>query len=97
MKGVREPLVGSALYGSRWEVRPVARPALPCPDVASWKASAFSPPWACDHPDRGAQRPADDALGAPSLCLQFLISRLQNEISEKILEFIKDLHFKYNC
>lgn len=29
VKGVHKPLVGSALYGSRWEVRPVARPALP--------------------------------------------------------------------
>lgn len=29
VKGVHAPPAGSALYGSRWEVRPVARPALP--------------------------------------------------------------------
>lgn len=45
--------------------RCVLWPGLPCPDVASWKASAFSPPWACDHPDSKAHSGPQITLWGP--------------------------------
>lgn len=49
------------MHGPRWAPpflapggRRVLWPGPPCPAVASRKASAFSPPWARDHPDSKA-------------------------------------------
>lgn len=56
----RGPSLGSRVEGA------IVWSGQTCPDVTSWKTSAFSPPWICDHPDSEmTQQPTENPVGGP--------------------------------